>query len=762
MRIAFDNDAEYQIAAEVVSQSLLGGVHELNPVERVVAVQEPVVGALLERLARHAPTVLPVLGTEKDIWLLVGLEHGELAHSFQHVARFLIPSYASLPDGARIATYSPFKEEVSLVHNTARICFDGYYAWHSPVGYRSTIMSKIGRWADLEGARPAIRIDRPPTYSELLTRFESALAAMDWPGARATLAELRQLHLVTAENLAFLRIQLLAEQRNWREIWEDPDYILLAGMRVPRRVRSALISAFHFSVLMPLETKADTRGAIERFKQTRGSLGTLLNGRFDLTDSPVVRVFGYQAVVAEDRPALETLLALKPSDEATRACLAALLSLLPVVAAPPLSSEERLRLALRRGDYDAAAQAATEQETRVDRALAWLRIAVSHADAAPMALEAYETLSRVEQAELEAADPAADYYLERILSFFRRTVPEIRTWHAWFEHLVDNPNDPALEIAREELGNNLDDRDWNPGVARTLTRDIERLMSQHEVLVRRTPASRALDSLVNQALRDKGFPRPDEDYAALYDALYTYLIYAVSPTAQNCAKLLRLADAVLQTKPLRLGAIAQDLQEWLASPKPTLEGFVLEAFELLVEHGLARGAFSSWYRTWVTQLLDLPLSVSWDRTSQETWLAFGEWLQPGDDLLLPLRRRLATVETPRERDALLRLPAGYRIGVFTLQRSSAERAKELILGRNPSLDIRLCYETDMNSQVVALAKHVDMAVVVATCITHAITYGIRSYLRHDPIYPVSRGSSSIVRALENHVSELSSSHLPIE
>ena len=127
MRIAFDNDAEYQIAAAVVSQSLLSGVHELNPVERVVTVQEPVVGALLERLTRHAPTVLPVLGTEEDIWLLVGLEHRELAHSFQHVARFLIPSYASLPDGARIATYSPFKEEVSLVHNTARICFDGYY-----------------------------------------------------------------------------------------------------------------------------------------------------------------------------------------------------------------------------------------------------------------------------------------------------------------------------------------------------------------------------------------------------------------------------------------------------------------------------------------------------------------------------------------------------------------------------------------------------------------------------------------------------------
>ena len=56
----------------------------------------------------------------------------------------------------------------------------------------------------------------------------------------------------------------------------------------------------------------------------------------------------------------------------------------------------------------------------MDRALAWLRIAARHPDASERALSAYESLSANEQAELEESDPAIDFYLERILGYFRR------------------------------------------------------------------------------------------------------------------------------------------------------------------------------------------------------------------------------------------------------------------------------------------------------------------------------------------------------
>lgn len=755
MRIAFESRAEYWLVKLIVSQPLLAIPYELHPDECAVTVTEPIIGDLLERLARHLPTVLPVPGNEEDTWLVVGKELRKLAQAFQHLTRFVLPTYGLLPDGLRMATYCPFSSGLSPVYDAASACFDGAYTWRSPVHYRVIVMNKVRQWALLESAQPVMRIERPPTYSQLLARFDSTLAAIDWPGAEAVLAELRQLHMVTAENLAFLRVQLLAEQGNWRGIWDDADYALLAGMRVPRQVRRALITAFHACMLMEPEAIGNMALAIERFKQTRGRLGVLLNGRFDLADAPVVRVFGYQAVVAEDRASLETLLLLKPLDAATRACLTALASLLPATVPPQVPPTERLRLALRRGDYDAAAQAANDQETQVDRALAWLQVAVRHTDAGRLALAAYEALSVTEQAELEKADPAVDFYLERALGSFHQDIPEIRSWHAWFERFMTNSDDPILETTLDEIKDKFDDRDWNSDLARSLAGDIGKLIGEHETLLPRTLTVRVLDHLVNKALLDRGFPRPDSDFWELYDSLYTYLIYMIEPTVQSCTKLLRLVDAILQAAPSRLASIVHDLQTWLTTPRLALQEQLIAAFELLVEHGQARNAFSRWYRAWVAHLLDLPTSVPWDRTSQQAWLAFGEWLQPGDDLLLPQRQRLAAVEAQPEQDRLQSLPAGYRIGLFTLQASSAERAKELLLARNPTLDVRLCRATDMSPQVEALARHVDIAVIVSTCITHAITYGIRPLLTRDPIYPASRGSSSIVRVLEEHAIDLS-------
>ena len=72
----------------------------------------------------------------------------------------------------------------------------------------------------------------------------------------------------------------------------------------------------------------------------------------------------------------------------------------------------------------------------------------------------------------------------------------------------------------------------------------------------------------------------------------------------------------------------------------------------------------------------------------------------------------------------------------------------MLLERNKSLDIRICTEKDFSEQVKAIAQKSDMVVVVTTCLKHAITYGITPYLKGDPVYPISSGSSSILAAIE--------------
>ncbi len=66
----------------------------------------------------------------------------------------------------------------------------------------------------------------------------------------------------------------------------------------------------------------------------------------------------------------------------------------------------------------------------------------------------------------------------------------------------------------------------------------------------------------------------------------------------------------------------------------------------------------------------------------------------------------------------------------------------MLLARNADLDVRICEETDLNDQARAIAENSDLAVIVTSCVSHALTYGIAPYLRSEPIYPQSSGSTS--------------------
>ena len=201
------------------------------------------------------------------------------------------------------------------------------------------------------------------------------------PGSRLKRpwAELRRQHLCTAENLLFLRVQLFAQQERWNLIWEDDNYQNLAHLSLPRVVRAALITAFHHSILLEPELHGALEEAVFRFKQQRACLGNLLNGRFDLASSPVLRVFGYQALIAGDTAAIDGLLALENSGPTGSHLLNS--------AAGALATASRTHHFSNRATATGTAQPRRlflrleprcTQASPVDRALAMLRIAVCH------------------------------------------------------------------------------------------------------------------------------------------------------------------------------------------------------------------------------------------------------------------------------------------------------------------------------------------------------------------------------------------------
>lgn len=269
--------------------------------------------------------------------------------------------------------------------------------------------------------------------------------------------------------------------------------------------------------------------------------------------------------------------------------------------------------------------------------------------------------------------------------------------------------------------------------------------------ITRPYARNAIQNLINLFLQDSGFPRSDDVYDSLYETLYLGVLETHTPNITTSMLVFRLISALLSNKPERCHSIWQNLSSWFQEPVPALETSVQEIFELLIDYGLPGNVLTEWYRRWVEYLVSLPTSR--DRVILETWLAFGKWMQTVPNLVSRLQERLTDSIEQDWENPIEKLPDGYRIGIFSLRESSAQRVKLLLEARNNSLDVRICTEKVLNERAKAIAQNADLVVVAWTCLSHAMSYGIEPFLKNKPVFPQSGGSTSMVRAIEERVKQ---------
>lgn len=355
--ITFADSNQYAFAQEFVRPLLNQGVRVMaDPQQLTLTTDHAVISLLFQRLVKTNSTILPYFGNHSDQWLLVGQDRRALDEMLARVTAFIIPSYAEFSDGERFAQLSLFDPQKNKLNLLGAQFYNlGYYKWASPVKYREMILGRLLLWLKLEEAEPTIELPPQYTYRDLHQLFTQALSDKNWLTAENVLSEMRRLNLTTAENLQFLHVQWLAEQQKWQEIWDDPDFAMLARLRMPRAVRSAMLTAFHHVNLLALERAEQWETAVVIFQEMQERLGTLLVGRFDVIQAPVLRVFGYQALLNNDATALESLL-IEASDSETIQCLNQLKSQLAsadnktsIAIQDPL---QRAVLALKANDYD--------------------------------------------------------------------------------------------------------------------------------------------------------------------------------------------------------------------------------------------------------------------------------------------------------------------------------------------------------------------------------------------------------------------------
>ena len=95
---------------------------------------------------------------------------------------------------------------------------------------------------------------------------------------------------------------------------------------------------------------------------------------------------------------------------------------------------------------------------------------------------------------------------------------------------------------------------------------------------------------------------------------------------------------------------------------------------------------------------------------------------------------------------------GKMVVLYSLTESAITRAKQILHGLLPNIDVRTNSEHDGSAQLAQLSKSADVFVVVTASAKHAATNFIAAERGARPIVKVnSRGSSAILRELANYV-----------
>ncbi len=708
-------------------------------------------------------------------WLVVGPDPQILEQVINRLQHFLVPTYAIFVDDSVPILHSFTENDNPFFKVATQIYPDGgYYILRSRPEDVDIILQRLNLWLQLEEQRPTTQPEElPPTYLALYERLQLALATAQWDEAETIRSNIRSHHLTTADNLRFLEIEQWAAQQRWQDIRDHQDFKQLTQIRIPRVIRGALLTAFYQTSHLPEhESQGHWKLALETFREKLPELGLLLTGRIGLTQGPVIHLFAYQAAIEKDRRALLDLLDVN-NDSATLECIKQLLQLLEeetLTDAEAVVTEDNSSLtslhqviaALNNGNADMAQQFALNIDDEYLRIFLLMQIAFLANDLT-QATEAWQTfcnLSVTDQDALRRRFPLFQTFEKNVSDWISPAITEesfqtsspatqIADWLDWFDHLAHDPNNPTLLPSLEKFIN--DERFWSIGHVQRLNDYL--LMLEEDT--KRLPCVRdAIQKLLTYFLnKEAGFPKEDVVYQDLYEVLYAVV---VAKTAQEEMKnngpiLLLLANTILSSAPQKVEFVFHELQAWCEKPILKLEAWALEAIELLIDYGIEPGLLADWYREWVEQLINR--QIRYQLTYLEGWLELGRVIQPGGQLLDVLQQKTTAIVTEQAAlDPIKELPEEYHIVIYALQESAAQRARALLLRRNPSLDVSICTDTVLTESAKVLAQKSDATVLVTTAMKHSLSYGLDSHVeKRKRVFPQSSGSTGIIRAIEDFV-----------
>ena len=207
-----------------------------------------------------------------------------------------------------------------------------------PTGGQSNVDRMVSRLEDMVaalGGRVRHALEIKPSPSDLLRDFRLALIRRDDDAGRLLLDEIRLTGHVSAENLRYLRLEYLAAFERWAEIRALPHLRALLQARRPRAVSEHLLRMVWWTELAGVDNQSAQFAFAQR--DVIGTYGPLLRS-VSVPSTPEGRLVGFLCALFDDDTARQERIIERAIDETERARLRNLVAAAPVTA-PALAPE---------------------------------------------------------------------------------------------------------------------------------------------------------------------------------------------------------------------------------------------------------------------------------------------------------------------------------------------------------------------------------------------------------------------------------------
>ncbi|MBO9376961.1 hypothetical protein GG804_09290 [Sphingomonas histidinilytica] len=585
---------------------------------------------------------------------------------------------------------------------------------------RVAALRALLRARDTLARAPELQRSAPVPTSWLLARFQDYLNVGGRDAATGILDRLRSELRLDALNVKFLEVQLLAVFEDWAAIVDLPEFPSLCVARRTPAITTILLEALYqthiagpFDAANVAETRAAFESSVQSFVQSMSIAAAPAGLRIGGW-----RLLGLETLSDPDRQDLLAILADRVQD------LGWIADLLPAQA--PLAPQGV--------EVAAPIDAAREALVQAD--------AVDSIDLLADAMAAMARLSPDELALLRETMPFRP--IVQATDELANIAPPT-SWIAWLDRAGDPAFANALDIARRgkdewEIGASTGD----PVAVRALVAALEKVQGD-ELAAGRT--TQALPYLVAWLQRDDEFPRA-----------------ALSPIYGGLLTLFALGSARGAT----IYESSQVLVEGLLA-----SGLGQKAYRDLIADidEIAGDGFGVDMIYWVLELVESFMNAATpDASARETFLhrilarivpIYGRltriqriavrllsselgWSPPGTPV---------TDVEPAD-DGLASRLAGLRIAIYSLTESSSRQAKAVLEEISPSVTVDTNADHGGSPRLRALAENSDLFVMTWLSAKHAATDFIREHRgSRTLLYSQGKGFSSIVRAIEAHLSK---------